>query len=247
MRFSSRPATASYRFRVAAASAIRCIPSTRAIKVRPRSAVSSSQPTVSGVGRSGKEERWRSSPAGDREVRCMETGRSSMQIRRSLDRGRCSGGCGSRSQPPERPVRARRAQDGEGHDGRDRDPGQDQRLRLEPARRQRAPRPRRAAFGAQGARGHEHRLRQHRDRAAAAREERRQLLIAHASGYDTIAARIAQQYKVPIDHVRHPDACWSRATSSNITTSSQQGAYLAGILAAQMTKTHTLGDRHLGV
>jgi simple sugar transport system substrate-binding protein len=66
------------------------------------------------------------------------------------------------------------------------------------------------------------------------------LLIAHASGFDTSAQRISQQYKVPtitydIPSMKRP------GTLSNITTSSQQGAYLAGILAANMTKTNKLG------
>jgi basic membrane protein A len=65
-------------------------------------------------------------------------------------------------------------------------------------------------------------------------------IIAHASGYDTTASKIAQQYKVPImtydglvpnvkDYV------------STITTSSQEAAYLAGVLAARTTKTHKVG------
>jgi basic membrane protein A and related proteins len=66
------------------------------------------------------------------------------------------------------------------------------------------------------------------------------LLIAHASGYDTAAQRIGQQYKVPtvtydIPTIKSPGAV------SNITTSSEQGAYLAGILAAKTTKTAKVG------
>ena len=66
------------------------------------------------------------------------------------------------------------------------------------------------------------------------------LLIAHASGYDTSAQRIAQQYKVPTITYDIP-TMKSPGTLSNITTSSQQGAYLAGILAAEMTKTKKIG------
>jgi simple sugar transport system substrate-binding protein len=66
------------------------------------------------------------------------------------------------------------------------------------------------------------------------------LLIAHASGYDTSAQRIAQQYKVPTITYDIPTEK-SPGTLSNITTSSQQGAYLAGILAAEMTKTNKIG------
>jgi simple sugar transport system substrate-binding protein len=66
------------------------------------------------------------------------------------------------------------------------------------------------------------------------------LIIAHASGYDTQAQQIAQQYKVPI--VTYDIASEkSPGTLTNITTSSQQGAYLAGILAAKQTKTKTIG------
>jgi basic membrane protein A and related proteins len=66
------------------------------------------------------------------------------------------------------------------------------------------------------------------------------LLIAHASGYDTSAQRIAQQYKVPTITYDIPTLL-SKGTLSNITTSSQQGAYLAGVLAAELTKTGKIG------
>lgn len=65
-------------------------------------------------------------------------------------------------------------------------------------------------------------------------------IIAHASGYDTIAARIAQQLKVPVMTYDIPTQL-TKNYVSNITTSSQQGSYLAGILAARMTKTKHVG------
>ena len=65
-------------------------------------------------------------------------------------------------------------------------------------------------------------------------------IIAHASGYNTSAKKLAQQYKVPDDHLRRPDEA-DQELLSYITTSSQEGAYLAGILAARTTKTHKLG------
>jgi simple sugar transport system substrate-binding protein len=65
-------------------------------------------------------------------------------------------------------------------------------------------------------------------------------IIAHASGYDTIAARLSQQYKVPMITYDVP-ANLHKGTTSYITTSSQEGAYLAGILAAKTTKTHKVG------
>jgi len=66
------------------------------------------------------------------------------------------------------------------------------------------------------------------------------LIIAHASGYDTIAQRIGQQLKVPILTYDIPTML-NKGTVSNITTSSQEAAYLAGILAAKTTKTHKIG------
>ncbi len=65
-------------------------------------------------------------------------------------------------------------------------------------------------------------------------------IIAHASGYDTIAARIAQQYNVPTITYDVPTNL-KKGQVSYVTTSSQEGAYLAGILAAHTTKTHKVG------
>ena len=65
-------------------------------------------------------------------------------------------------------------------------------------------------------------------------------IIAHASGYDTVASRVAQQYKVPMMTYDIPTMLVKNYVS-NITTQSQEGSYLAGILAARMTKTHTVG------
>jgi basic membrane protein A len=65
-------------------------------------------------------------------------------------------------------------------------------------------------------------------------------IIAHASGYDTIAARLAQQYKVPTITYDVPTNL-KKGYVSYITTSSEQGAYLAGILAAMTTKTKKVG------
>jgi basic membrane protein A and related proteins len=66
------------------------------------------------------------------------------------------------------------------------------------------------------------------------------LIIAHASGYDTQAKQVAAQSKVPFVTYDIPTYN-SPGTLSNITTSSQQGSYLAGILAAKSTKTGTIG------
>ena len=66
------------------------------------------------------------------------------------------------------------------------------------------------------------------------------LLIAHASGYDTIAVRIAQQTGVPTITY---DATKNlvKGKVGVITTSANQGGYLAGILAAKSTKSGTVG------
>jgi basic membrane protein A and related proteins len=66
------------------------------------------------------------------------------------------------------------------------------------------------------------------------------LIVAHASGYDTQAMQVAKRYHVPIVTYDIPTEK-SPGTLTNITTSSQQGAYLAGILAAKTTKTGTIG------
>src|SRR5256714_1221812 len=66
-------------------------------------------------------------------------------------------------------------------------------------------------------------------------------IVAHASGYDTAASRIAVQLKVPIMTYDIPTQL-TKNYVSNITTSSQQGSYLPGILAARTTKT-----KHVGV
>jgi basic membrane protein A len=65
-------------------------------------------------------------------------------------------------------------------------------------------------------------------------------IIPHASGFNTVAARLAPQLKVPMITYDNPKLLVKNYVS-NITTSSQQAAYLAGILAAKKTKTHKLG------
>jgi simple sugar transport system substrate-binding protein len=67
-----------------------------------------------------------------------------------------------------------------------------------------------------------------------------QFIIAHASGYDTAAKQVALQYHVPI-MTYDISTELVRGLVSNITTSAQQGGYLAGILAGRMTKTKTVG------
>ena len=71
-------------------------------------------------------------------------------------------------------------------------------------------------------------------------QQHNQFIIAHASGYDTQAKLVAEQYHVPIMTYDIPNELVPGLVS-NITTSAQQGGYLAGILAARMTKTNTVG------
>lgn len=71
-------------------------------------------------------------------------------------------------------------------------------------------------------------------------EQGADLIIAHASGYNTIAPRIAAQFGVPVLTYDNPRVL-KRGLVSDIETSSQQGAYLAGVLAARITRTGTLG------
>ena len=66
------------------------------------------------------------------------------------------------------------------------------------------------------------------------------LIIAQASGYNTIAPKVATQFKVPTIVYDAPNARVDGVVA-DVETSSQQGAYLAGILAARTTKTGTLG------
>ena len=134
---------------------------------------------------------------------------------------------------------------GEGHEGRVRLAGEGQRLRLEPAGLQRR----------EGGRRGQRALSSRRSRTSATTRPMsilRQLItgganfiVAHASGYDTIATRLAQQYKVPMITYDVPTNL-NKGLVSYITTSSQEGAYLAGILAAKTTKTAQGRHRHLG-
>jgi basic membrane protein A len=66
------------------------------------------------------------------------------------------------------------------------------------------------------------------------------LIVAHASGYDTIATRMAQQLKVPILTYDNPTGNVKGLVAS-ITTKAEQPSYLAGVLAAKTTKTGKIG------
>ncbi len=66
------------------------------------------------------------------------------------------------------------------------------------------------------------------------------LIIAHASGYNTAAVEIGEETKVPVAITDRPDLRKAGAVA-DYTLSGHEGAYLAGVLAAKMTKTGTLG------
>jgi basic membrane protein A len=66
------------------------------------------------------------------------------------------------------------------------------------------------------------------------------LIIAQASGYNTVAPKVAQQFNVPVLVYDNPKAL-KKDLVGDVETAAQQGAYLAGVLAGQVTKTGMLG------
>lgn len=66
------------------------------------------------------------------------------------------------------------------------------------------------------------------------------LLIAHASGYNTAGPEIATETGVPVAIVDSPDAL-EAGLVADYTLSGHEGAYLAGVMAAKMTTTGTVG------
>ena len=66
------------------------------------------------------------------------------------------------------------------------------------------------------------------------------LMIAHASGYNTAAPEIAEETGVPVAVVDSRDAL-KPGLIADYTLSGHEGAYLAGRLAAKMTRTGTVG------
>lgn len=67
-----------------------------------------------------------------------------------------------------------------------------------------------------------------------------QLIICHASGYQTICPEFAQEENVRVSVVENPDAV-RPGLISDVETQAQEVAYLAGVLAGKMTKTGTVG------
>jgi basic membrane protein A and related proteins len=67
-----------------------------------------------------------------------------------------------------------------------------------------------------------------------------EFIVAQASGYNTTAPDVAAQTGVPALVWDNPEANQPEI-SANAGTASQEGAYLAGVLAARTTETGTLG------
>jgi basic membrane protein A len=67
-----------------------------------------------------------------------------------------------------------------------------------------------------------------------------EFVIAQASGYNTTAPEVAAQTGVPALVWDNPEAN-EPGVSANAGTASQEGAYLAGVLAAETTESGTLG------
>ncbi|MDQ0317407.1 putative B6 ABC transporter substrate-binding protein [Amorphus orientalis] len=71
-------------------------------------------------------------------------------------------------------------------------------------------------------------------------EEGADLMIAHASGYNTAAPEIAEETGVPVAIVDAPDAR-KEGLIGDYTLSGHEGAYLAGVLAANQSRSKTVG------
>jgi simple sugar transport system substrate-binding protein len=67
-----------------------------------------------------------------------------------------------------------------------------------------------------------------------------QLIICHASGYQTICPEFAQAEQVAVAVIENPRAVVPNLVS-DIETQAQEAAYLAGVLAGRMTTTQTVG------
>jgi simple sugar transport system substrate-binding protein len=65
-------------------------------------------------------------------------------------------------------------------------------------------------------------------------------IIAQASGYNTAAPKFAAENNIPVIVYDDPTAT-KAGLVADVETNSQEGAYLAGVLAAKTTKTGTLG------
>lgn len=71
-------------------------------------------------------------------------------------------------------------------------------------------------------------------------EDGASLLIAHASGYNTAAPEIGAELTIPVAIVDSPDKL-AAGKIADYTASGHQGAYLAGRLAAKVSRTKVVG------
>ena len=67
-----------------------------------------------------------------------------------------------------------------------------------------------------------------------------QFIVAQASGYNTAAPQFAAETGIPVLVYDAPDAT-KAGLVADVLTNAQEGAYLAGVLAAKMSKTGILG------
>jgi simple sugar transport system substrate-binding protein len=67
-----------------------------------------------------------------------------------------------------------------------------------------------------------------------------QFIVTQASGYNTAAPQFAAETGIPVIVYDAPDAT-TPGLVADVLTNAQEGAYLAGVLAASMTKTGILG------
>src|SRR5215211_5297518 len=72
------------------------------------------------------------------------------------------------------------------------------------------------------------------------KDEGAQLIICHASGYQTTCPDFAQAEGVPVAVIENPGAVTPNLIS-DIETQGQEVAYLAGVAAGKLTKTGTVG------
>ncbi|CAA9528180.1 MAG: hypothetical protein AVDCRST_MAG73-697 [uncultured Thermomicrobiales bacterium] len=67
-----------------------------------------------------------------------------------------------------------------------------------------------------------------------------QLVICHASGYQTVCPEFAAEEGIPVAVVENPNAV-AEDLVSDIETEAQEIAYLAGVLAGRLTRSGTVG------
>src|SRR5688572_25524584 len=72
------------------------------------------------------------------------------------------------------------------------------------------------------------------------KDEGAQLIICHASGYQTICPEFAAAEQVPVAVIENPKAVVPNLVS-DIESQAQEVAYLAGVLAGRTSKTGTVG------